>query len=109
LVGEIVWCPVDPAGDEGDRVDLSEPSLIGEILLGEVEDDGKAEANGEPDEREHILTSRTEHPDWTKSSPEHRGGEEGVDTRAGHFERCGRRADSLDLVHLEVEDSDANE
>ena len=109
MVGEIVWRPVNTPVDKGDRVDLSKPSLFGEVFLGEVKDDGEAETDGESDQGEHILTSRTEHPDWTKSSPEYGSGEEGVDTRAGHFEGSGGSANSLDLVHLEVEDSDANE
>jgi hypothetical protein len=90
-------------------MNLSKPSLFRKVFLGVIEDDGQAESNRESEKGEVVLTTFTEHPNRTEGTPEYRGGEKGVDTGASHFKWCCRGTDSFNLVHLEIEDTDAYE
>lgn len=108
LVGQVVRSPVDTTVDEWDRVDLSEPRVVGELLHRVVEDDGNEETDGESGKDGSVLAAAAEHPVWAEGSPDDRGGEEGVDTWAGHSERGLGRAD-VGHVDLEVEDTGADE
>lgn len=78
-------------------------------FLGVEEDDGEDKPDGETDERKGVLTIGAKHPVWTKRAPEDGSGEEGIDTGTSHLEWRRRGTESVDLVHLEVEDSDTDE
>lgn len=107
--GDVVRSPGESAVHDGDGVDLADPLPLGEHLTNTPEDEDDGETERETEEGLGVLAADTPNLLGTDGTPEDGGGEEGVDTGAGHLELGVGGADAGDAGHLELQDTEAHE
>lgn len=82
---------------------------VARILATEVPEwEREQQADREGHQGPAVLATDTKHTTRTDRTPKNGGGEKGVDTGASEVIRLGWRANAFDLVHLEVENADAD-
>lgn len=90
-------------------MNLADPLPAGEGLAKTPEDEDDGDTERESEEGLGVLATGTPNLLGTDSTPKDRGGEEGVDARAGHLELGIGSADSRNASHLELQDAETHE
>lgn len=108
-VREVVRRPGQCSVKHGDGMNLTQPANLLEPPLNDPEDEREGDTKGKADQQGGVLPALAENLDGADGAPQHRCGEKGVDARAGEVVGSMLGANTGNLIHLEVQDANADE